>query len=222
MGNWDHLRGTWQIAHRAPVPKRLRADRPAVLKRRGDGALAIPALRLGEWVYLVVSREDTWAAGWNWFITKSGYAQRNVKAPKGSRHGGRTEYLHRLVYLRKIYPAEYDADGIALGAEPILEPGSGSIDHRNRRTLDNTRRNLALATMSEQVRNQHRNVREDVGVTWDSTRGRWMATIKHLGREHFVGRFRNRHAAIARRKVVLASMGLAEEPVPAAPAEATA
>lgn len=178
-------RGTWSAAHGLPSPKLLRPDRPLVLTRHGDGALALPAYRHGVWFYAVVSRVDAWACSFNWFVAKSGYAQRN--------HDKRTEYLHRLIMGRVTYPETPE-----LGLEPAT-----TVDHRNRNQLDNTRRNLRLLTPSEQNRNQHRNDRDDIGVTWDAARSRWMAVVKHLGRDHFVGRFRSKHAAIARREQVL-------------------
>ncbi len=190
-------RGTWSVAHRAPalLAKRVRPDRPLVLRRHGDGALALPALRQDEWFYAVVSHEDDWACAWNWFVAKNGYVQRN--------HNKRTEYLHRLVMVRVLYPEEFDAAGIALGDVELAMESTTTVDHRNRNQLDSTRRNLRMLTQSDQNRNQGRNDRDDVGVTWDAARGRWMAIVKHLGRDHFVGRFRSRHAAIARREQVL-------------------
>ncbi len=190
---WSHLRGTWSTAHHILVPARARPDRPEVLQRRGDGALAIPAYRRGDWFYVVVSRKDVWACGQNWFVAKSGYVQRNANK--------RTEYLHRLIQALVLYPS---------APETGLEPTT-SVDHKNRRKLDCQRRNLVMATPAEQTRNQHRNDRKSVGVTWDPTRRRWYAKLKHNGRDHHIGRFRSRHAAIARRAEVMRKMGLAPE-----------
>ncbi len=188
-------RGTWSVARRIPplVAKRVRPDRPLILRRHGDGALALPALRLDVWHYAIVSSEDAWACAWNWFVAKNGYAQRN--------HQSRSEYLHRLIMSRVLYPETPD-----IGMEPTT-----TVDHRNRNRLHNTRRNLRMLTPGEQNRNQHRNDREEVGVIWDEERGRYMARIKHNGRDHFVGRFRSRHAAIARRAEVMRQMGLVED-----------
>lgn len=183
-------RGTWSAAHGLPSPKIVREDRPLVLRRKGDGALALPAYRQGTWFYVIVSRVDEWASAFNWYVAKNGYAQRNFNK--------RTDYLHRLVMGLVIYPETPE-----LGLEPTT-----TVDHRNRLKLDNTRRNLRMLTLSDQIRNQEQNDHESVGVSWDAARGRWQARIKHLGREHFIGRFRSRRAAIARRKEILRKMGL--------------
>lgn len=176
------MRGTWSAAHGLPLPKKARPDRPLILRRKADGALAIPTLRLGEWFYAFVSREDTWAASCNWFITKEGYVQRNFNK--------RTEYLHRLVHLRVAYPDDHER-----GFDTLV-----LIDHRNRDRLDNMRRNLRPLSQGEQNRNQHRNDRDDVGVIWVEQRQRWQAHIKHQNRTIFVGRFRAKQQAIRARQ----------------------
>ncbi len=178
---WAHLRGTWTTTHGVPAPKRPHVDRPEILRRKGDGALAIPAYRLGEWFYVTVSREDAWACGFNWYVSKSGYVQRNFS--------NRTEYLHRLVHSLAVYGDMF------IGFEM-----TSTVDHASRNPLENLRRKLRLLTHADQNRNQDRNDRTDAGVVWDESRKRWKARHYLEGKEIHIGRFRNRSVAIAARR----------------------
>jgi hypothetical protein len=151
------LRGTWRRATNLAAPKRQRGrsteEAPQVLRHRASGQLALPAYRKG-WHWVLVSREDAWAAGYAWFISKEGYVVRNLTVA-GEKHGEpcqlkRQRYLHREVLARVLEPP---------GVEAPSEPGpylwqSSDVDHRNRRRLDNTRSNLRLLSQSDQNRNQ--------------------------------------------------------------------
>jgi len=191
-----HLHGSWRRFTLAAAPPHAAPDRPVVLQRAGDGALAIPAKRSGEWLYAVVSRQDAWACGRSWFVTPEGYVFRNTTVRSAGKRKNLQHYLHREVMALAL--------GVTVGFEP-----STTVDHQNRRPLDNRRENLRRATKSEQTRNQTRHLCRDVGVTWDDARGRWVARIKHQGREIFIGRFENAKAAIQARRRKARALGLA-------------
>lgn len=219
--------GSWSPATTAARPKIVREGRPSVLVRDEDAAVAIPAYLRGVWLYTVVSGEDAWACAFNWYVTAEGYVQRNrPKRPdesgrhveagaeerraskrhaeagagerRANKHHNGTEYLHRVIYSRVLY-----------GDERGLEPTT-LIDHRDRNPLMNLRENLRIATQAEQNRNQGRNDREDVGVRWDEARNKWLASVKHEGKEVFVGRFVLKKQAIAARARVAAKLGIIE------------
>lgn len=71
------------------------------------------------------------------------------------------------------------------------------IDHRDGDGLNNRRSNLRAATHKQNLENRKR---ENVGVTWDPSRQRWVAQIKHNYERIFLGRFVNKTDAIAARK----------------------
>jgi hypothetical protein len=106
---------------------------------------------------------------WRWFLTANRYAAR--KAWVDGRY--KMVYLHRELL------------GLIHGDE--LE-----TDHANRDTLDNRRANLRLATRSQNCQNvgsrgdatsTHR------GVSWDKSRGKWLAQLEVNGRKVPLGRF---------------------------------
>jgi hypothetical protein len=209
------LRGTWRRATNLAAPKRQRGrsteEAPQVLRHRASGQLALPAYRKG-WHWVLVSREDAWAAGYAWFISKEGYVVRNLTVA-GEKHGEpcqlkRQRYLHREVLARVLEPP---------GVEAPSEPGpylwqSSDVDHRNRRRLDNTRSNLRLLSQSDQNRNQERNDHELVGVTWNPSKGRWHARIRHEGRELHVGYFHSAKRARMARRRRLGTLGIPLDP----------
>lgn len=65
------------------------------------------------------------------------------------------------------------------------------VDHKNRDGLDNRRCNLRLATRSENLRNRIsvKNTSGFKGVSWDKTRGLWLARIKLDGVARNLGRY---------------------------------
>lgn len=77
------------------------------------------------------------------------------------------------------------------------------VDHDNRNGLDNRRRNLRIATASQNGANRMADRRRVgktsryKGVFWDKARNRWMATIHHQGRTRSLGRFTDEHEAAA-------------------------
>ena len=76
------------------------------------------------------------------------------------------------------------------------------VDHKDRNTLNNTRENLRLATHAQNHINKPKaenKTSKYVGVCWDKSKGKWMATIAYNNKWHFLGRFENENeAAIVR------------------------
>lgn len=102
------------------------------------------------------------------------------------RIGGKTYYAHRIIW-KYVY-----------GEEPQF------IDHINHRRADNRLINLRAVTKSENCRNTSigsRNTSGTLGVTYDKTRGLWVAQIRIGKKNYHLGRFKNKEdAATARRE----------------------
>ena len=106
--------------------------------------------------------------------------------PRGYRQiriSGRYYFAHRLawLYMRGRWP-------------------SHEIDHINMDCRDNRFVNLREATRSENARNagiRSTNTSGFKGVTWDKSRGKWLAHIKLNGREIHLGRHKTPEEAHA-------------------------
>lgn len=92
----------------------------------------------GDWFCFLDNDDREWALQWLWFIIPSGYAVRSRQ--KNDPPGGKLIYLHREILNR--YSPHPHAD-IMIG------------DHINGCPLDNRRKNLRWATLSENVKNRH-------------------------------------------------------------------
>ena len=108
--------------------------------------------------------------GFNWHaqqILNTVYAKRNV-----SRHADTSKcgvYLHRAI---------------------MAPTDDMQVDHVNGDGLDNRRTNLRLASKSENGRNARGHADSASGVKGVSPRnGKWLARIRHNGREVYLGRF---------------------------------
>lgn len=176
-----------------------------MLRRQGDGALAIPALDRGRYRYTTVSREDVWACAVNWFVKPDGYVCCNMADPDVVRppnHVGRFRgrerqyYLHRLVHAHRESPENpHRASFVGI-----------TIDHKDRNTLLNTRRNLRPAARGLQNRNQTR--APYPGVNWVEDKQRFMVRVKTEGKTHHVGSFRHLNQALRARERKLRKLGL--------------
>jgi hypothetical protein len=72
------------------------------------------------------------------------------------------------------------------------------VDHVNREPLDNTKRNLRLATKGQNATNKSMpktNKSGFLGVHFDKTAGKWRSQIKHGGKVISLGRFENKEEA---------------------------
>ena len=113
----------------------------------------------------------------SWHFSSSGYASRSY-VENGEK---RTELMHRrLLGLRR---------------------GDGRVgDHISANKKDNRRCNLREATPSQNMQNSRRRIDNKSGhkgVSWDSSRSKWVARIKRDGAYKMIGRFSEIGAAIA-------------------------
>lgn len=111
------------------------------------------------------------------------------KKRTANRHqvGDRADFLHGK-YVKVSLPvgrirAHRLAWFIMTGAWP-----SALIDHKDRDVTNNRFSNLREATSSQNLRNKEGKLPVK-GVSFDETRGKWVAKIKHLGKTHNLGRF---------------------------------
>lgn len=116
------------------------------------------------------------------------------KCTPGSRAGSVTRYGYLKICLNhKNYMAHRVAWLIVNGEWPKSE-----LDHINGNRLDNRICNLREATPHQNQANK--GMRSDntsgvKGVTWDKSRGKWMAAISFYGRHVFLGRYSTINAA---------------------------
>jgi hypothetical protein len=110
------------------------------------------------------------------------YAHRTV----GSGEGRQRLILHRVI-----------------GGRMGLDLADMSVDHINGDTLDNRRANLRAVTTKENARNirgpRSHNTSGALGVSYDKSRGKWMAFICQDKKLRNLGRFDNKDDAIAAR-----------------------
>lgn len=88
-----------------------------------------------------------------------------------------------------IAPNHKKMHRIVIGAKK-----SEIVDHINHNKLDNRRFNLRITDNSFNIFHTPR--RDDVGLTWDEKRSRWVAQIGHKGRKIYLGSFKEKQAAI--------------------------
>jgi hypothetical protein len=94
----------------------------------------------------VDARDYAWVTQWPWsFIRASWRYDANIYARRCVRRGGRnvTLYMHTEILIHRM---------------GLPRPPKHTGEHRDTNTLDNTRRNLAWATGSEQSANQRRRI----------------------------------------------------------------
>lgn len=120
-------------------------------------------------VALIDDSDLTHLSRWNWSAHRCGdkwYAARGTWR-------GETIFMHREILA--------------------LRPGDGRIvDHINANGLDNRRANLRVVSHAQNCQNQtprSGTLSRYKGVTWDRSRGKWLAAIKQDGRRYFLGRF---------------------------------
>lgn len=114
--------------------------------------------------------DAAWASQWRWHLTPNGYAARNGDPESAT---GRAIYLHREL-LGLTY-----GDGL-------------EGDHIDRDTLNDRRGNLRVATHAQNVQNvtvRRKATSAYRGVSWNSERGRWAASVTVRSKMHQLGYF---------------------------------
>jgi hypothetical protein len=135
----------------------------------GDGTHTVILTR-GK-VALVDSADAAFVGQWNWcaWVCPQGgwYALRT------DRETGATARMHRVL----------------AGVPPGVE-----VDHVDRDSLNNRRKNIRVATRAQNNRNrgrQRNNTSGYKGVTWYARHKQWGAKISAGGRSHFLGLYRD-------------------------------
>lgn len=86
----------------------------------------------------------------------------------------------------------------------------GEVDHINGDRSDNRLCNLRIVRRLDNNRNkrlQANNTTGFSGISWDGSRGKWVAEIGGRGNRRFLGRFTSFDDAIAARKIAQAALG---------------
>ncbi|SMF47441.1 HNH endonuclease [Azospirillum oryzae] len=121
---------------------------------------------------MVDDQDFHWISQRSWYRNADGYAMCDL----WGRRGGMKVLMHRLI---------------------LLAPDTATVDHANGIILDNQRKNLRLASMSEQNANKpkfHGGSRfKGVHRRWDGKK--WVAQIKANGEHLHLGSFETEEAA---------------------------
>lgn len=128
-------------------------------------------LSKGEGAIIVDDDDYEAVARYRWRLVK-GYPARTWKEEGRTR----AEYLHQMLMGRR--------DGY-------------QIDHRNQNPLDNRRANLRWATASENCANRGCPTGSSKyrGVAWHGASGKWLASLKHQRKQHYLGVYETEEAA---------------------------
>jgi hypothetical protein len=139
-----------------------------------------------------------------WWITSSRGRRAGKVAGSNTTIGGKPHYniigfqgksylSHRVAWL--LFYKEWPDD---------------QIDHINGNKQDNRIRNLRCVSQSENMKNiaiSQRNTSGCLGVTWDTSRGKWKASIYTKGMHVNLGRFDNFSEAVFARKEAASRFG---------------
>lgn len=121
--------------------------------------------------FALISPEDEHLLRWRWCVVAGGkYAGRNRQLSDGP--GSGIIYMHRQI---------------------LNAPEGISVDHVNHDSLDNRRRNLRLATQSQNMANgliQRNNTSGYRGVIWLKRERLWLARIKVNRQQRNLGYFK--------------------------------
>lgn len=130
--------------------------------------------KLGAGLSFIVDDEDfVFLSRWKWSLNNKGYVRRNVTSKSGGVATYKNAFVHKLVASRA---------GVS----------GDEIDHRDGNKLNNVRRNLRPATRTDNCRNvglKKSNTSGFKGVCYDKSRGNYIASIRHGGKKHTLGRF---------------------------------
>ena len=110
----------------------------------------------------------------------------------------------KVWYDMKGYAATYTTERTGkarpVKMHQIIFPSWGIGDHKNGDTLDNRRENLRECSAAENARNsssQNGSTSRYRGVSWDSSRSRWIVSLQTNGSTRHVGRFFDERDAAA-------------------------
>lgn len=87
-------------------------------------------------------------------------------------------------------------------------PKDLQIDHINRNTLDNRRKNLRICTNFENQNNKSTNTSGHVGVVWDKSRNKWKVSLGFNNKTYNIGRFDSLEEAINARREQEKELGI--------------
>lgn len=136
-----------------------------------DDPVSIPFGRADRGSFLVDAADAEWVRQWTWSLGTRGYVVRQTRAAEP--RFPKNVYLHRELM------------GLGPGDE------AQKCDHINRDPRDNRRSNLRL--VDDATNAQNKNARGGSshfrGVSWDRSKGRWLAQARLNGRHFFLGRF---------------------------------
>lgn len=126
----------------------------------------------------------------------------SYQARWNARNAGQPAFAGNITggYLRgKIFGIQYAAHRVIYALHHGKEP-DGEIDHINHDRQDNRIGNLRVVSAIENMRNQKRfknNKSGVVGVCWNSSKNKWLASIGTGGRLTFLGNYADKDEAIA-------------------------
>ena len=119
----------------------------------------------GQYRVVVDAIDYVWLTKWKWSIKRSSWRYgARIYARRSVRRGGRkiALYMHRVILTERTHRRQPSR--------------THTCDHRDNDSLDNTRRNLAWATPSEQRMNQRRRITPAEAVAYEVASagcGRW-------------------------------------------------
>ena len=142
-----------------------------------DPKTVVIQLTQGHVAIIDIADADLADLKWQALETRDGtcYAKRGARNPSVNKQY--TEYLHRVILERKLGRS--------------LEKGE-FCDHDNRNKLDNRRKNLRLATPSQNSMNSTKkanNTSGYKGVSWNVQKKKWSAIVSKNGKHEYVAFF---------------------------------
>lgn len=107
-------------------------------------------------------------------------------------HNWRAQMSNNTVYAATSIGGRKNKKNILLHRVLMCATGNSKVDHRDCNGLNNRRLNLRFATTAQNTQNQNitkRNTSGIKGVSWDKSRGKWVAHIGVEGRVINLGRY---------------------------------
>ena len=86
----------------------------------------------------------------------------------------------------------------------LILPDADVVDHISRDGLDNRRKNMRACDYATNNRNRRKRVDNTsgvIGVCWSKALGKWKSQINFNGKQHHLGFFHEKHAAIESRRI---------------------